>query len=110
METQLHTKKQKKILNGQGCRTGTDARTNLQTDARESIYTFLPESKDIRETKKLLFHTWVQQRPKKGYQTGLPFGGNYVPKNAFCLQGQFHPWHNKKKHPGQQRVIEIDYL
>ena len=35
METQLGTKNQKKISNGQGCRTGTDARTYERTDVRE---------------------------------------------------------------------------
>ena len=40
-------KKSEKISNGQGCRTGTDARMHI----RERIYRFLPESKDIRGTK-----------------------------------------------------------
>ena len=31
METQLHAKKQKKISKGQGCRTGTDRRTDART-------------------------------------------------------------------------------
>ena len=31
METQLHAKNYKKILNGQGCRTGTHARTYVRT-------------------------------------------------------------------------------
>ena len=30
MESQLHAKNQKKILNGQGCRSGTDARTHVR--------------------------------------------------------------------------------
>ena len=31
METQLHAKNQKKISNGQGCRTGTHVRTHVRT-------------------------------------------------------------------------------
>ena len=35
METQLGAKNQKKISNGQGCRTGTDVRTHARTYGRE---------------------------------------------------------------------------
>ena len=45
-------KKSEKILNGQGCRTGTDLRTHARTHVRERIYRFLPESKDIWGTNK----------------------------------------------------------
>ena len=44
METQLHAKNQKKILNGQGCRTGTnglmDGCTDERTNEREFIGSF----------------------------------------------------------------------
>ena len=40
METQLGAKNQKKILNGQGCRTGTDVRTDARTDESEFIGSF----------------------------------------------------------------------
>ena len=37
METQLGAKNQKKISNGQGCRTGTDARTHERTHERTRV-------------------------------------------------------------------------
>ena len=37
METQLHAKDQKKISNGQGCRTGTHARTDERTYERTRV-------------------------------------------------------------------------
>ena len=40
METQLGAKNQKKISNGQGCRTGTHARTYVRTHEREFIGSF----------------------------------------------------------------------
>ena len=40
METQLHAKNQKKILNSQGCRTGTNVRTHGRTDESEFIGSF----------------------------------------------------------------------
>ena len=38
LETQLHAKKSKKILNGQCCRTGTDGRTDERTDESEFMF------------------------------------------------------------------------
>ena len=40
MEIQLHAKNQKKISNGQGCRTGTDVHTHARTDKSEFIGSF----------------------------------------------------------------------
>ena len=40
METQLHAKNEKKILRGQGCRTGTDVRTDVLTHKIEFIGSF----------------------------------------------------------------------
>ena len=40
METQLHAKKLEKILNGQGCRTGTNVHTYERTYESEFIDSF----------------------------------------------------------------------
>ena len=48
METQLGAKNQKKISNGQGCRTGTDARTNARTNARTYESEFIGSFRSLK--------------------------------------------------------------
>ena len=48
MESQLHAKNQKKIMNGQGCRTGTDVRTDVRTDARTHESEFIGSFRSLK--------------------------------------------------------------
>ena len=48
METQLSAKNQKKILNGQGCRTGTDGRTYGRTYVRTYESEFIGSFRSLK--------------------------------------------------------------
>ena len=48
METQLGAKNQKKILNGQGCRTGTHGRTDARTDVRTYESEFIGSFRSLK--------------------------------------------------------------
>ena len=48
IETQLGAKNQKKILNGQGCRTGTHVRTYVRTHARTHEREFIGSFRSLK--------------------------------------------------------------